>query len=217
MTFSSIKTLKDIEKSIPQSGSSGSGKKFFNLQSGDTYKIRFLQELTEDSTGYSEKNGTAIIVPVVTSPINWKWRCASTASLSDHDYRCWATEQVNRDSRWRPKPHLLINVAVDMDGVWESRVLDTTFNQRHVGLMIMEYAKEFGTITNQTFKYSRTGTGAQDTNYSLIPLGVSDPNPSISELPLHSLDGIYMTLAYEKQKQYLTTGELSSSNSSDGW
>jgi len=48
MTFSSIKTLKDIESSIPSSGSSsgGGGKKYFNIQSGDTYKIRFRQELT---------------------------------------------------------------------------------------------------------------------------------------------------------------------------
>jgi hypothetical protein len=209
MTFSSIKTLKDIEKSIPQSGSSGgTGKKFFNLQSGDTYRIRFLQELTEDSRGYSEDAGTGIVVPVVTSPINWKWRCASTLSMAEHGYRCWASEQINQDSRWRPKPHLLINVAVEIDGVWESRILDTTFNQRHVGLMIMEYAKEFGTITNQTFKYSRTGSGAQDTNYSLIPLGASDPDPSIANLPLHQLDNVYMVLAYEKQKTFLTTGEF---------
>lgn len=213
MTFTSIKTLKDIEKNIPQSGGSGGGKKFFNLQSGDTYKIRFLQELTEDSRGYQENVGTGIVVPVVTSPINWKWRCASTASMPEHDYRCWATEQVRSDTRWRPKPHLLINVAVDLDGVWESRILDTTFNQRHVGLMIMEYAKEFGTITNQTFKYSRTGSGAQDTNYSLIPLGVSDPDPSIANLTLHQLDNVYTVLSYEKQKTFLTTGELNV----DGW
>ena len=98
MSFSSIKTLKDIENSIPQkSGGSGGAKKFFNLQSGDTYKVRFRQELTEDSKHYEEEVGTGIIVPVVTSPINWKWRCASTASMAEHGYRCWATEQVAQD------------------------------------------------------------------------------------------------------------------------
>ena len=214
MTFTSIKTLKDIEKNIPQkSGGGGGAKKFFNLQSGDTYKIRFRQELTEDSKNFDEEVGTGIIVPVVTSPINWKWRCASTAQSAEHGYRCWASEQIGQDGRWKPKPHLLINIAVEIDGVWEPRILDTTFNQRHIGLILMEYAKEFGSIVNQNFKYSRTGSGAQDTNYSLIPLGESEADASIADLQMHQLDNVYMTLGYDKQKQFLTTGELNS----DSW
>ena len=214
MTFTSIKTLKDIEKNIPQkSGGGGGAKKFFNLQSGDTYKIRFRQELTEDSKNFDEEVGTGIIVPVVTSPINWKWRCASTAQSAEHGYRCWASEQIGQDGRWKPKPHLLINIAVEIDGAWEPRILDTTFNQRHIGLILMEYAKEFGSIVNQNFKYSRTGSGAQDTNYSLIPLGESEADASIADLQMHQLDNVYMTLSYDKQKQFLTTGELNS----DSW
>jgi hypothetical protein len=214
MTFTSIKTLKDIEKNIPQkSGGGGGAKKFFNLQSGDTYKIRFRQELTEDSKNFDEEAGTGIIVPVVTSPINWKWRCASTAQSAEHGYRCWASEQIGQDGRWKPKPHLLINIAVEIDGTWEPRILDTTFNQRHIGLILMEYAKEFGSIVNQNFKYSRTGSGAQDTNYSLIPLGESEADASIADLQMHQLDNVYMTLSYDKQKQFLTTGELNS----DSW
>jgi len=214
MAFTSIKTLKDIEKNIPQkSGGGGGAKKFFNLQSGDTYKIRFRQELTEDSKNFDEEAGTGIIVPVVTSPINWKWRCASTAQSAEHGYRCWASEQIGQDGRWKPKPHLLINIAVEIDGAWEPRILDTTFNQRHIGLILMEYAKEFGSIVNQNFKYSRTGSGAQDTNYSLIPLGESEADASIADLQMHQLDNVYMTLGYDKQKQFLTTGELNS----DSW
>jgi len=79
--------------------------------------------------------------------------------------------------------------------------------------MLMEYAKEFSSIMNQTFKYGRTGSGAQDTNYSLIPLGQSDPDPSIANLTMHQLDNVYMVLGYEKQKQYLTTGDLNN----DSW
>jgi hypothetical protein len=80
-------------------------------------------------------------------------------------------------------------------------------------MMLMEYAKEFGTITNQTFKYGRTGSGAQDTNYSLIPLGPSDEDASIAGLSMHQLDNVYMVLGYEKQKQFLTTGDLNN----DSW
>jgi hypothetical protein len=189
-------------------------KKYFTLQSGDSFKIRFRQELTEDAKYYNEEIGTGITVPVVTSPINWKWRVASTASFEKFNYRCWATEQSVSDKAWKPKPHLLINIAVEVEpGIWEPRILDTTFNQRHVGLTLIEYAKEFGTITDREYKYSRTGSAASDTNYSLIPLNVTEASKAITELPLHELENVYMTLSYEKQQIFLTTGELNK----DSW
>lgn len=207
--FESLKTLKDLEKNIPSSGGGG-GKKFFTISSGDTFKIRFRQELTEDSKNFDDASGTAITVPVVTSPINWKWRAASTAGLEKFNYRCWASEQISKDTRWRPKPHLLINVAVETEpGTWEPRIIDTTFNQRHIGLILIEYAKEFGTITDRYYKYSRTGSGAQDTNYTLIPLDQSPMPEHIKTLPMHDLNNIYMTLPYAKQEAFFTTGELS--------
>jgi hypothetical protein len=215
MSFTSLKTLKDLEKAVvPAQGTAKGVKKYFTLQSGDSFKIRFLQELTEDAKNFNEDMGTAITVPVITSPVNWKWRVASTASLEKFNYRCWATEQSVSDKAWRPKPHLLINVAVEIEpGVWEPRILDTTFNQRHVGLTLIEYAKEFGTITDREYKYSRTGSSASDTNYSLIPLNVSEPSKTVKEMSLHDLESVYMTLPYEKQQIFLTTGELNK----DSW
>jgi len=209
MSFSSVKTLKDLEKQVVPAGKSSGAKKFFSLQSGDSFKIRFLQELTEDSANYNENVGTGITVPVIVSPVNWKWKVASTASLEKYNYRCWGSEQAVQDKGWRPKPHLLINVAVEIEpNKWEPRVLDTTFNQRHIGLTLLEYAKEFGTITDRYYKYSRTGSGASDTNYSLIPLAVAEQTNEIKDLVLHDLNSIYMMLPYEKQEIYLTTGEL---------
>lgn len=209
MSFQSLKTLKDLEKNIPSSSGGGS-KKFFTIQSGETFKIRFRQELTEDSKYFDEKSGTAITVPVVTSPINWKWRAASTSSMSEFNYRCWPSEQIGKDGRWRPKPHLLINVAVETSpGTWEPRIVDTTFNQRHIGLILIEYAKEFGTITDRYYKYSRTGTGQTDTNYTLIPLDQAPMPDAITSLPMHDLTNVYMTIPYAKQEQFFTTGEFS--------
>lgn len=211
MTFSSIKTLKELEKSVvPSQTKQGSGvKKYFTLSAGDSFKIRFRQELTEDSKFYEEEVGTGITVPVVTSPINWKWRAASTSSLEKFNYRCWATEQSVHDKAWKPRPHLLINIAVEVEpGVWEPRVLDTTFSKNHIGLVLIEYAKEFGTITDRYYKYSRTGSSASDTSYSLIPLSLSDMPEDIKKLPMHDLENMYLTLPYEKQQAYFTTGEI---------
>jgi hypothetical protein len=209
MSFTSLKTLKDLEKQVAPAQKSSGAKKFFSLQPGDSFKIRFLQELTEDSTNFKDEVGTAITVPVIVSPVNWKWKVASTASFEKFNYRCWGTEQSIQDKAWKPKAHLLVNVAVEVEpGKWEARVLDTTFNQRHVGLTLLEYAKEFNTVTDRYYKYSRTGSGASDTNYSLIPLAVAEPIAEIKSLTLHDLNSVYMTLPYEKQQIFLTTGEL---------
>lgn len=210
--FKSVKTLSELEKSVApgSSGSTQKTKKYLSLQSGDSVKIRFRQELTEDAKYYDEQFGTAITVPVVTSPINWKWRAASTAQIEKFGFRCWASEQIHKDKAWRPKPHLVINIAVETEpGVWEPRIIDTTFNQRHIGVILIEYAKEFGTITDRYYKYSRQGSGASDTNYSLIPLDVSEMPKQISELPMHDLENVYMTLPYDKQEKFFTTGEIS--------
>lgn len=216
MSFQSIKTLKDLEKNVTPAAKGGGNtvKKYFTLSAGDSYRIRFRQELTEDSSNYDENVGTGITIPVITSPINWKWKVASTASLEKFNYRCWGTEQSAQDKAWRPKPHLVINIAVETEpGTWEPRVLDTTFNQRHIGLLLIEYAKEFGTITDRYYKYSRTGTGASDTNYSLIPLEKAEMPENIKSLPMHDLETLYLTLPYEKQQIFLTTGEISK----DSW
>lgn len=211
--FNSVKSLKDLEKNIPSSGGA-SKNKFFSMQSGDTFKIRFRQELSQDSKNFDESVGTSIVVPVITSPINWKWRIASTKELPDYKYRCWASEQIVKDTRWKPKPHLLINIAVEVEpGTWEPRVMDTTFNQRHMALILVEYAREFGTITDRYYKCSRTGSGPQDTNYTLIPLDQSPMPDSIKALPVHDLDHIYKVIPYEDQEKFLTTGELAK----DSW
>jgi hypothetical protein len=214
MTFTTVKTLKDLEKQVNARGGKQGVKKFFSVSSGQSYKIRFRQELTEDSKNFSSDTGTGITVPVITSTINWKWRIASTAQNEKYNYRCWGTEQSVIDKAWRPKAHLLINIAIETEpGVWEPRVLDTTFNQRHVGLTLIEYAKEFGTVTDRYYKYSRTGSTAADTNYSLIPLEVAPELETIKILPMHDLSDVYMTLPYEKQQKYLTTGEIAQ----DSW
>jgi hypothetical protein len=77
---------------------------------------------------------------------------------------------------------------------------------------LIEYAKEFGTITDRYYKYSRTGSGPQDTNYTLIPLDQSPMPDSIKGLQVHDLNTVYMTLPYAKQEKFFTTGEIEKDN-----
>jgi hypothetical protein len=210
--FKTVKTLSELEKAVaPAQGANKTGtKKYLTIQAGESIKVRFRQELTEDAKNYDEQFGTGVMIPVITSPINWKWRAASTAGLEKFGFRCWGSEQTHKDKAWKPKTHLVINVAVEVEpGVWEPRIIDTTFNQRHIGAILIEYAKEFGSITDREYKYSRQGSGASDTNYSLIPLSVSEMPKDIAELPMHDLDNVYLTLSYDKQERFFTTGEIS--------
>jgi len=214
----SYSTLADMKKTIEESSSSsGTGKRFIYLRDGDNYKVRFRQELTEDGANHNDEAGTSVVIPVVTSPINWKYKAMSTAGMAESDYRCWATEQIGNDRRWKPRPVLLINAAVEIEpGQWEPRIIETTLtNPRHIGQTIIEYAETYGTITDRYYKFSRTGSGPQDTSYTLIPLENADEPEAITNLQMHDLDNVYKVIPYEQQEAYYTTGEVASSGG--GW
>ena len=214
----SYSTLADMKKTIEESSSSsGTGKRFIYLRDGDNYKVRFRQELTEDGANHNDDAGTSVVVPVVTSPINWKYKAMSTAGLAESDYRCWATEQIGNDRRWKPRPVLLINAAVEVEpGQWEPRIIETVLtNPRHIGQTIIEYAETYGTITDRYYKFSRTGSGPQDTSYTLIPLETAEEPEAIANLQMHDLDNVYKVIPYEQQEAFFTTGEVASSGG--GW
>jgi hypothetical protein len=44
-------------------------------------------------------------------------------------------------------------------------------------------------------------------------LNVSEATKVIKDLPMHDLESVYLTLPYEKQQIFLTTGELNK----DSW
>ena len=214
----SYSTLADMKKTIEESSSaSGTGKRFIYLRDGDNYKVRFRQELTEDGANHNDEAGTSVVVPVVTSPINWKYKAMSTAASANENYRCWATEQIGNDRRWKPRPVLLINAAVEVEpGQWEPRIIETVLtNPRHIGQTIIEYAETYGTITDRYYKFSRTGSGPQDTSYTLIPLETADEPEAITNLQMHDLDNVYKVIPYAQQEAFFTTGEVASSGG--GW
>ena len=62
-------------------------------------------------------------------------------------------------------------------------------------------------MTDRYYKYSRTGSGASDTNYTLIPLESAPEPEAVTGLPYHDLESMYMWLPYGDQEMYLTTGE----------
>jgi hypothetical protein len=199
-----MKTLDELRKKAEVKKSRGS--RYFSLKGGESQKIWFLQELTEDGKNFKDEVGTAELVEVVTNPNDYK-KSARVDTL------------IPEFADWRPKSHLLVNIAVlNKDtGVWEARVLDQKPNaSAHVATGMIEYADAYGTITDRPYKISRTGSGP-DTQYTLIALLEEDMPPGIDELELHDLDEHYQFVSADKQASFFLGLDEGSETEESSW
>jgi hypothetical protein len=213
-----FKTLKDLQNSTKRQVSSMSGdkvKRFFTIKPDESFQIIFRQELTEDSANFDEEIGVAHVVRVHSNPADFTKNAICTSDDERYGYKCWACEQIDKDRGWKAKQHLLINVAVldPTTNVWEPRVIDQKFTSAHVAETIVEYALEYGTLTDRAYKISRKGS-KQDTQYNLIPLAPREMDESITGLPFHDLTKIYRSFPYAEQQGFYIGAEESAGASS---
>jgi len=204
-----IKTLAGLQKKIEKTG--GSGNNFLTLKDGDSYQIRFLQELSEDGKNFSEDRGTAELVAVHANPINFRRKMACTAETG----ACWACEQIADNSKWRATNHLLINVAYKDGGDFKVGIVDTTFSKAKIGDTMVECASEFGTLTSKYYKFKRTGAKMNDTAYTLMGLSDAPADDEVTE-PLNDLTTVYKVVPYEQQEEWLTKEEVANAKA-DSW
>jgi hypothetical protein len=186
--MSVIKGLKDINALLdkPKYDENSARVKWLKLADGQSVKIRFIEELDEDSANYDAKRGLAIVVKEHTNPKDYKRKAVDTM---DEEGRDWAEEMHRKDPKagWRARLRFYCNVLVD-DGIeapyvaiWSMGISkQSSFNT------IREYALETGSISNLTWKLKRNGQGTE-TNYTLIP-SIPDTEPfaweSIEPYPL---------------------------------
>jgi hypothetical protein len=212
------KTLANLKNKVENESKGGGGRKFLTLKDRDAFKIRFLQELTIDSKNYNEDRGAAAIVAVHKSPLDFKKQMACTADSEEFGFKCWACEQTVKDPKWRPQTHFVVNVAVqDENKNWSTMILDQTFNQRHIGATLVEYATEFNTIADRSYKISRTGSKMHDTNYTLIPIDLGDEPSELAGIEMLDVNSVYRTLPYSEQAEFMTSSEEATVSSPKGW
>lgn len=198
-----MKTLNELKKAAQSKTFDGAKRKFLTLKDGDAHRIRFRQELTEDSKNYSEERGTALVVSVHTNPLNFRLRLACTAESEEQGFRCWACEQIPQNNRWRAQQKMLMNVAVqEQNGTWEPYILEQGFGKSHIGNALIDNALEFGSIVDRTYKLSRTGSKLHDTSYTLLPLAESEESDDLKQVELFSFDGLYKSLPYAEQQEF---------------
>ena len=175
--MSVVKGLKNINALLdkPKYDENSPKVKWLKLADGQSVKIRFIEELDEDSANYNAERGLALVVKEHTNPKDYKRKAVDTMESEGRD---WAEEMHRKDPKagWRGRLRFYCNVLVD-DGIeapyvaiWSMGVSkQSAFNT------IREYALETGSISNLTWKVKRNGQGTE-TSYTLIP-GTPDKEP----------------------------------------
>lgn len=201
--MSVIKGLKDINALLdkPKYDENSPRVKWLKLADGQSVKIRFIEELDEDSANYDPKRGLAIVVKEHTNPKDYKRKAVDT---TDEEGRDWAEEMHRKDPKagWRARLRFYCNVLVD-DGIdapyaaiWSMGISkQSSFNT------IREYALETGSISNLTWKLKRNGQGTE-TNYTLIP-SIPDTEPFVWEnIEPYPLEMALKKIPYAEQEAF---------------
>lgn len=190
--MSIIKGLKDINALLDKPKYDGSGAKvrWLKLADGQSVKIRFIEELDEESANYSEERGLALVVREHSNPKDYKRKALDTMETEGRDF---AEEMYRKDpkgnSGWKAKLRFYCNVFVD-DGLEDPYVAIWSMgvSKQSVFNTIREYALDTGSISNLQWKLKRNGQGTE-TNYTLIPVS-PDTEPfswaGVSPFPLES-------------------------------
>jgi len=175
--MSVVKGLANINALLdkPKYDESKPRVKWLKLADGQSVKIRFIEELDEDSANYEEGRGLAMVVKEHTNPKDFRRRAVDTMETEGRD---WAEEMHKKDPKagWRGRLRFYCNVVID-DGIEEPYVAIWSMGVSKMSVFntIREYAIETGSISNLEWKLKRSGQGTE-TSYTLIP-SVPDTEP----------------------------------------
>ena len=201
--MSVIKGLKNINALLdkPKYDENSPRVRWLKLADGQSVKIRFIEELDEDSANYSEDRGLALVVKEHTNPKDYKRKAVDTMDTEGRD---WAEEMHRKDPKagWRARLRFYCNVLVD-DGIdapyvaiWSMGVSkQSSFNT------IREYALETGSISNVLWKLKRNGQGTE-TSYTLIPSAPDSEPFDWSDVKPFPLEMALNQIPYAEQEAF---------------
>jgi hypothetical protein len=205
--MSVVKGLKNInallDSSKPNSDPSATGPKvrWVKLADGQSVKIRFVEELDQDSANYNPDRGLAIVVKEHTNPKDYKRKALDTMETEGRD---WAEEMHRKDPKagWRARLRFYCNVVVD-DGIEEPYVAvwSQGISKQSAFDTIREYALETGSISNLVWKLKRNGQGIE-TNYTLIPTSPDSEPFDWSNIQPFNLDKVVRHVPYAEQENF---------------
>jgi hypothetical protein len=203
----------------PKMENTGQKVRWVKLADGQSAKIRFVEELDEDSSSYSADRGLSVVISEHTNPKDYKRKAACTMETEG---RCFGCEMSRKEPKagWRSRLRFYCNVLVE-DGtedpyiaVWSQGISkQSAFNT------IREYALETGSISNIVWKIKRNGQGTE-TNYTLIPASAPDSEPfNWGSHEFFNLDKVVREVPYAEQEAFFLgfDGPTSVTSSNIDW
>ena len=198
-----VKGLKNINALVDKPKYEGTGTKvrWVKLADGQAAKIRFVNELDQDSANYNEDRGLAVVCSEHTNPKDYKRKAACT---QESEGRCFGCEMARKEpkSGWRARLRFYTNVLVD-DGTEDAyiAVWSQGISKQSAFNTIREYALETGSISNLQWKLKRNGQGTE-TNYTLIP-NIPDSEPfKWDGYEFFNLDKVVREVPYPEQEAF---------------
>ena len=163
--MSIVKGLKTIEAVMNKKSFDSSGPKtrWLRLDDGQSAKIRFANELDEDSPNFDEGRNLAIVVREHQNPKDYKRKAVC---MMEEEGRDWAEEMHRKDPKagWGGRNRFYVNVLVD-DGMEDPyiAVWSQGLGKQSAVHTLLEYTSDTGSISNLTWKIKRQGTGTDTT------------------------------------------------------
>jgi hypothetical protein len=201
--MSIVRGLKDINALVdkPKYESNGPKVRWVKLADGQSAKIRFIEELDQDSASYAADRGLAIVVKEHTNPKDYKRKALDTM---DSEGRDWAEEMHRKDPKagWKARLRFYCNVLVD-DGTEEPYVAvwSQGISKQSAFNTLREYALETGSISNLEWKIKRNGQGTE-TNYTLIPMKPDSEPFNWDGIEPFNLDTVVRHVPYAEQEAF---------------
>lgn len=146
---------------------------FLTLKDGESVKVRFLQEMDEDSKNFNPKRGIGMgAIEHQGLDSKFKYRALCTIESG----KCWPCEQVRQAKKGDPatkysqRRNYYINALVDFGDGEEPQVyiINRGLNSSFIA-QLMDEVDEEETIMGQTYKITRQGEGT-GTTWMLRPL-----------------------------------------------
>jgi hypothetical protein len=201
--MSVIKGLKNINALLdkPKYDSDKPRVRWLKLADAQSVKIRFIEELDDESANYNESRGLSLVVKEHTNPKDYRRKAVDTM---DSEGRDWAEEMHRKDPKagWRGRLRFYCNLLVD-DGIEEpyAAIWSMGVSKMSSFNTIREYALETGSISNLTWKLKRNGQGTE-TSYTLIPSAPDSEPFAWGEVEPFNLELALTQIPYAEQEAF---------------
>lgn len=211
------KTLQSLKSEHERTGSGVSRDNYVSLKSGEGVRLFFRQELSEDGSNFDSGKGSAAVVRIHVSPVDFVKKYVCTSDSEESGFRCWActASKIAGNESMKVKRRLLINVLQKVDDEWIPKILETSISPRgnQPGNMLVAFQEEYGTLMDREYKYSRIGEQL-NTSYNIIPFSACDIPEAHNSAAMIDIDNIFMKVAYANQEEYMLTERAAAASAS---